>query len=182
MIKQRQQMKAKRLQDVAEISAWFREHQLAQNRCLMGLRRTLADVIKKRQLRRVYAGSLLLALRGHPPAGIDFFVAKLVVCFSRLQSTSSSRLAVGISEGNPRLQSTSLWGHPPTSSWRSLLVGFRWHPTGCKEALRGEICCWVSGGCSRPLSWRTLFVGLGNGTPQSAGMLFRLFFLFLLSV
>ena len=95
--------------------------------------------------------------------GIDLFVVKLVV---------------GLSGRTPKLQSTS--------SWRSLLVGFGWHPpaaidfltaklvvglSGASQGLQRSVVKCVAGFPESTSSWRNLFVGLGNEARQSAGML-----------
>ena len=134
-------------------------------------------------------GSLLLGFREHPPAAVNFFVAKLVVGCSGAPPPSCSRPLRGEAccwdfgcnpPGTPRLQSTSLWrslllgfrGHRPAAVYffvAKLVVGISGAPPRCNRPRRGEACCWVFGSTPRlqsTSSWRSLLLGVPEPPPQ----------------
>ena len=108
-----------------------------------------------------------------PPAAVDLFVAKLVVGISVQppgHPPGCNRLLCGeaccwVFGGTALLQSTSSWRslllgfreHPrlqSTSPWRSLLLGFRGHPLAAIDLFVAKLVVGCSGapaGCSRLL-------------------------------
>ena len=111
--------------------------------------------------------------RSPPPAAVDLFVAKLVVGISVQppgHPPGCNRLLCGeaccwVFGGTALLQSTSSWRslllgfreHPrlqSTSPWRSLLLGFRGHPLAAIDLFVAKLVVGCSGapaGCSRLL-------------------------------